>query len=105
MMDDKLLPPNTRPIPLQGNAFTLTESVRETAILAVSFAEDFERLLELYQVVDYDIYVRSTTFTLNHSQRNATDQTSRPSVTTEDKTQGDKPQGDKTETFFLFGGS
>jgi hypothetical protein len=64
-----VLPPNTRPIPLQGNAYTFTENVRETAILAVSFAEDFERLLELYNIVDYDIYVRSKMFTLNHSSR------------------------------------
>lgn len=66
-----VLPPNTRPIPLQGNAYTLSENVRETAILAVSFAEDFERLLELYNILDYDIYVRSKMFTLNHSCRNS----------------------------------
>lgn len=66
-----VLPPNTRPIPLQGNAYTLSENVRETAILAVSFAEDFERLLELYNILDYDIYVKSKMFTLNHSCRNS----------------------------------
>ena len=62
-------PPSTRPIPLQGNIYSLTETVRERAILAISFAEDFERLLELYQIMDYDIYVKSGSFTLSHSRR------------------------------------
>lgn len=97
---DELIPPNTRPIPLQGNAYTFTESVRETAILAVSFAEDFERLLELYQVLDYDIFVRSKMFTLNHSSK-------RPEKPAEDlqgeeKKEEPEDKSDQTESFFFL---
>lgn len=99
---DESIPPSTRPIPLQGNAYTFTESVRETAILAVSFAEDFERLLELYQVVDYDIYVKSKMFTLNHSNR-----TKEPTKTPEnlEESQSEKPDFDKTEGHFFLNDS
>jgi hypothetical protein len=99
---DELIPPSTRPIPLQGNAYTFTESVRETAILAVSFAEDFERLLELYQVLDYDIYVRSKMFTLNHSNR--TKETTETSEKSEEK-QPEESEIDKTQSFFFLNDS
>jgi hypothetical protein len=96
---DELIPPSTRPIPLQGNAYTFTESVRETAILAVSFAEDFERLLELYQIVDYDIYVKSKMFTLNHSSRSTV---AEPTENVqEENTQIEETQAVSTESFFF----
>lgn len=62
-------PPNTRPIPFQGNGFSFTETVREMSVLAIAFAEDFERLLELYKIKEYSLYVRSDMFTLNHSEK------------------------------------
>jgi hypothetical protein len=66
-MDTKQ-PPNTRPIPLpEPSSYSLTETVRERALVAVSFADEFERLLELYGITSYDIYVCSPTFTLHHS--------------------------------------
>jgi len=66
-MENKL-PPHTRPIPLpESGNFSLTETVREKALIAVSFADEFERLLELYGITSYDIYVCSPTFTLHHS--------------------------------------
>lgn len=92
-----VLPPNTRPIPLQGNAYTLSENVRETAILAVSFAEDFERLLELYNILDYDIYVRSKMFTLNHSCRNSEQKEESKEEETEPE---EKKQEESAELFF-----
>lgn len=96
---DELIPPSTRPIPLQGNAYTFTESVRETAILAVSFAEDFERLLELYNVLDYDIYVRSKVFTLNHSNRTKeiTENAEKPQ-----ESDPKKSEVDETQNFFFL---
>lgn len=66
-MENKL-PPHTRPIPLpEPSSHSLTETVRERALVAVSFADEFERLLELYGITSYDIYVCSPTFTLHHS--------------------------------------
>jgi hypothetical protein len=66
---DSPTPPNTRPIPFpESRSCTLTENVRERALLAVSFAEDFERLLEMYNISEYDIYVRSPVFTLHYSK-------------------------------------
>lgn len=94
-----VIPPNTRPIPLQGNAYTLSENVRETAILAVSFAEDFERLLELYNILDYDIYVKSKMFTLNHSCRNS-EQKEEPKEEVPSKNSEEEKQEESAELFF-----
>lgn len=100
---DELIPPSTRPIPLQGNAYTFTESVRETAILAVAFAEDFERLLELYNITEYDIFVRSKMFTLNHSNRkSAAEPTENKEEEPEQKKEPSNSPSETTQSFFFL---
>ncbi len=91
---DRPTPPNTRPIPFPEPRSSLTENVRERALLAVSFAEDFERLLELYNIAEYDISVRSPVFTLHHSKISA------PEEKEELKAVSD-PDATPTKSFFF----
>jgi hypothetical protein len=100
---DELIPPSTRPIPLQGNAYTFTESVRETAILAVAFAEDFERLLELYKIDEYDIYVKSKLFTLSHSSKLKEKESSE--VQGKNEKQSEDSDAKQEEPFFILSDS
>lgn len=47
----------------------MTHAVRETAVIAVAFAEDFDNLMQQYNILEFDISVKSEIFTLSFARK------------------------------------